>query len=139
MRCAAFRCVLVLALAVAPAAAAELEWLGTRRFACPKGEVHLESERGKLRYAPGKREKIRVEAPTGLLRYSCKYVRSVVTCPLDTTAVTVRRVSYDGRFEVECLGELQTRIDDLDELAEPGATEAEAGGEGADEAAAGEP
>ena len=87
-----------------PMVMGELLHLGDRHFTCKKGELRLHGDRGSKRYPAGKREKIRIPTKIGILSYTCRYIRSIVSCPVDTTVVTVKRGTYQGRFDVECLG-----------------------------------
>jgi hypothetical protein len=82
----------------------ELHHLGDRHFVCKKGDLRLHGDRGSKLYSAGKREKIRIPTKTGILSYTCRYVRSIVTCPINTTMVTLRRGIYPGKFDVECFG-----------------------------------
>jgi hypothetical protein len=97
----------ILGLTVAvttPAVTGELVHLADRHFTCKKGELRLHGDRGSTRYPPGKREKMRLPTKIGILSYTCRYVRSIVSCPIDTTVVIVERSIYQGRFDVACLG-----------------------------------
>jgi len=89
------------------AASGPLEPLGNRQFECKHGELRLEGDKGGVRYAPGSHETVRVPTRLGILRFTCRFVRSIVTCPLDTTVVAVRRGVYQNRFDVTCLGEFR--------------------------------
>lgn len=96
-------CVLTFGAARA-APATEPSELGRRQFDCKKGELHLSGDAGNVRYAPGSYQTIGIPTALGLLRYTCRHIRGVVTCPLDTTSVTVKRGVFPGRFEVRCYG-----------------------------------
>lgn len=96
---------LVLALTASTAGAGDLMLLGKRQFECKKGELRLHGTRGSKLYPAGKREKVRMFAPIGMLAYSCRYVRSIIQCPIGTEVVTVKRGIYSGRYEAECLGD----------------------------------
>lgn len=89
--------------------AAEPERFGTRSFTCKKGEVTFDNAGRRMRYPPGKYETVQVSTPTGILRYTCRYLRGIVTCPMDTIMVRVKRTSYSGRFDVTCYGEPRRR------------------------------
>ena len=106
MSSARARCALLLALCtLAPGVLdAAVSELGRRQFTCKTGELSLVGDRGHVRYAPGSYQVVRIPTALGLLRYTCKSIRGVVTCPLDTTAVTVKRDVFPGRFDVRCLG-----------------------------------
>ena len=96
-------CTLTVGTALA-APAPEPSELGRRQFDCKKGELQLAGDAGNVRYAPGSYQTIGVPTALGLLRYTCRHIRGVVTCPLDTTSVTVKRGVFPGRFEVRCYG-----------------------------------
>jgi len=91
------------------AQATEPERFGTRSFTCKKGEVTFDNAGRRMRYPPGKYETVQVSTPTGILRYTCRYLRGIVTCPIDTIMVRVKRTSYSGRFDVTCYGEPRRR------------------------------
>jgi len=91
------------------AQATEPERFGTRSFTCKKGEVTFDNAGRRMRYPPGKYETVQVSTPTGILRYTCRYLRGIVTCPMDTIMVRVKRTSYSGRFDVTCYGEPRRR------------------------------
>ncbi|MEQ8233940.1 MAG: hypothetical protein RLW61_18395 [Gammaproteobacteria bacterium] len=115
-----------------PTHAADLELLGSRTFTCKKGEVVLEDDGQRKRYPPAKYEAVAVRTPTAILRYTCRYLRGIVTCPIDTTVVRVKRTSYSGRFDVDCYGEPRLRAD------VPGAFDAEAPSDGDADTAGGD-
>ena len=98
MSSARTRCALLLALCtLAPGVLdAAVSELGRRQFTCKTGELSLVGDRGHVRYAPGSYQVVRIPTALGLLRYTCKSIRGVVTCPLDTTAVTVKATSFQA-------------------------------------------
>ena len=103
-------CVLVLAT---PAVMGELIHLGDRQITCKKGALRLHGDRGSKRYPAGKREQIRVRRLTGILPYTCRYIRRIVTCPLGTIAMNVKRGVYPGKYEVECLADAKARLPEI--------------------------
>lgn len=122
---------LVLTLTASTAGAGDLMLLGKRQFVCKKGELRLHGTSGSKLYPAGKREKVRMFAPIGMLAYTCRYVRSIIQCPIGTEVVTVKRGIYSGRYEAECLGDpkgLPTLPDSA--TAEDRRTRAGAGDEG---------
>ena len=78
--------------------------LGERQFTCKKGELRLYGDAGNKNYPPGKHEKIRLRKNTGILAYTCRGIRGIVPCPIDTTVFEVKRDVYAGKFNVVCLG-----------------------------------
>ena len=79
----------------------ELIHLANTQFTCKKGELRLHGDRGSMQYPAGKRE---IARKTGILPYTCRYIRSSITCPIGTTVVDVKRSFAAGKFDVECLG-----------------------------------
>ncbi|MCP5200267.1 MAG: hypothetical protein H6977_09640 [Gammaproteobacteria bacterium] len=94
-------------MALVPFSVVGLTELGKREFTCAHGDVYLQASGSKKLYPAAKREEVVLPSDTGILRYTCKYVRSIVTCPLDTEMIRVRRGPVPAKFRVTCMGTIR--------------------------------
>lgn len=100
-------------MVAAPASAADLTELAKREFACAQGDVYLQGSGSKKHYPAAKRETVVLGSDTGILRYTCNYVRSIVSCPIGTEKFKVRRGPTTAKFLVTCMGTYRTRGADV--------------------------